>query len=121
MSQISTQINQQLDDLLAAQDDFLALVHSQVYHAQQPLSEVSNSHIKAILKFEINHISDLNDKFNQTIAQMTQELIDKKTSYELALRDKFHRLLQADYLPLLRFSRIEITKLSLYGFDIYVD
>jgi hypothetical protein len=54
------------------------------------------------------------------LAALTQQLIDQKTPYDTSLRDSFQRLLAVDFLPLLRVSRYELTKLSLFGFDIYV-
>ena len=44
----------------------------------------------------------------------------KKVPYEVSLRESFQKLLGADYLPMLRVNRYDLTKLSLYGFDIYV-
>jgi hypothetical protein len=54
------------------------------------------------------------------IAQLTDQLVNKKRHYELSLRDCFQKWLQTDYLCLLRINRFEVTKLSLFGFDIYV-
>lgn len=54
------------------------------------------------------------------VSELTDQLITKKLHYEMSLKDDFQKLLQVDYLPLLRINRYEITKLSLYGFDIYV-
>jgi len=54
------------------------------------------------------------------LSTLSSQLIDRKLTYELNLRDSFQRLLQADFLPLLRINRYELTKLSLFGFDIYV-
>lgn len=41
--------------------------------------------------------------------------------YHNQLRDYFHKVLAIDYLPLLRVNRYEVTQISLYGFDIYID
>jgi len=76
--------------------------------------------MQVYLTFYINHVSEVNDKLNQMVATLTQQLVEQKLSYELNLRDSFQRVLQSDFLPLLRINRYELTKLSLYGFDIYV-
>jgi hypothetical protein len=54
------------------------------------------------------------------VKELTDSLINKKMPYELTLRDYFHKVLGLDFLPLLRINRIEITQISLFGFDIYV-
>lgn len=41
--------------------------------------------------------------------------------YEVTLRDDFQKILDLDFLPLLRINRHEIIQLALTGFDIYVD
>ena len=50
-----------------------------------------------------------------------QLLIVKKITYHNQLRDYFHRILSVDFLPLLRINRYEITQISLFGFDIYIE
>lgn len=51
---------------------------------------------------------------------MSRELIEKKVESKGELRDQFQKLLHVDFLPLLRVNRYEITKLSLFAFDVYV-
>ena len=54
------------------------------------------------------------------VRTLTAQLVEQKLSYGLNLRDSFQRLLQADFLPLLRINRYELSRLSLYGFEFYV-
>ena len=44
----------------------------------------------------------------------------RKIPYEMPLREAFQKMLKAEFLPMLRVNRYDLTKLSLYGFDIYV-
>ena len=53
--------------------------------------------------------------------ELHQSLIVKKATYHNQLRDYFHRILSVDFLPLLRINRYEITQISLFGFDIYIE
>lgn len=53
--------------------------------------------------------------------ELTFTLVKQRAQYDTSLRDLFHKTLNLDYLPLLRINRHEVTQLSLYGFDIYVD
>ena len=55
------------------------------------------------------------------IDELTNSLVKEKNPYDNQLRDYFHKAINVDYLPLLRINRHEVTQLSLYGFDIYVD
>ena len=72
------------------------------------------------MKFEIDKLSDINDKFGSAITDLIDRLVARKIPYELPLREAFQKMLKADFLPMLRVNRFELTKLSLYGFDIYV-
>lgn len=55
------------------------------------------------------------------VDELTFTLVKQRAQYENQLRDYFHKSINVDYLPLLRINRHEVTQLSLYGFDIYVD
>lgn len=48
-------------------------------------------------------------------------LVKQKMHYDGALRDHFHKTLNVDYLPFLRINRYELTQVSLFGFDIYIE
>lgn len=49
------------------------------------------------------------------------KLIKQKIEYESALRDQFHKIINVDFMVFLRVNRHDLTQVSLYGFDIYVD
>lgn len=55
------------------------------------------------------------------VDELTFTLVKQKVQYDNQLRDHFHKAINVDFLPLLRINRHEITHLSLYGFDIYID
>lgn len=74
-----------------------------------------------LLRFQINHISDINDTWRKMVEDLTFRLLRQKEPYESTLRDYFHRVLDVDFLPMLRVNRHELTQVSLYGFDIYVE
>lgn len=111
--------NSDLAELLTLQDNFISLVHSAVYHAPNE-SQDPEILAQAAIRFEVHHISPANQQFGSMLKDLSRDLVDKKIPYDLSLRDCFQRLLQTDFLPLLRINRYELTKLSLFGFDIYV-
>ena len=76
--------------------------------------------LKALLKFQVLEISEKNEIFNEIITTLKRELIDDKAECDSVLKSYFLKLLELDYLPLLHMNRYELTKLSIFGFDIYV-
>lgn len=41
--------------------------------------------------------------------------------YDNSLRDYFLKLINVDFLPFIRLNKHELTQISLFGFDIYVE
>lgn len=62
----------------------------------------------------------MNELWKKMIDELQFQLLRQKKSYESTLRDHFHKVLTADFLPFLRINRHELTQVSLFGFDIYV-
>ena len=54
------------------------------------------------------------------VKDLNQSLVVDHVNFDNLLRDHFHKVLNCDFLPLIRLSRYEVTQISLYGFDIYV-
>lgn len=48
-------------------------------------------------------------------------LVRQRMPYDNTLRDYFQKLINVDFLPFIRLNKHEITQISLFGFDIYVE
>ncbi len=52
---------------------------------------------------------------------MLFSLVRQRMPYDNSLRDYFLKLINVDFLPFIRLNKHELTQISLFGFDIYVE
>jgi hypothetical protein len=64
MAEIFLQSNSSVAELIEFQANFLNLVHTQIYASSFAPEEVTMYISQALLKFQINYITDINEKYN---------------------------------------------------------
>ena len=114
-------LTEDMVSLISFQDRLLNVIHNELYAQPSLHEDVHVPTIQDIVRFQVHFLTDINDAWRKTTEDLLFRLVRQRIPYDNALRDYFLKLLNVDYLPFIRINRHELTQVSLFGFDIYIE